>query len=143
MHEIVEGLPGTEVMFDDFLIIGRGDTLKKAVIDHDQNLIKFLERDRERNLKLRAQKMHFRLQQVPFISHMLTADGLAPSPEKIRAILEMPTPTDVPSLKRFLGMVNCISKFVPKLSDHTELLHTLTGNGCLNIKRPLRTLSPC
>ena len=126
MHEIFEGLPGTEVMFDDFLIIGRGDTLKQAVIDHDQNLIKFLERARERNLKLKAEKIRFRLQEVPFIGHMLTADGLAPSPEKIKAILEMLTPTDVPSLQRFLGMVNYVSKFVPKLSDHTELLRTLT-----------------
>ena len=129
MYEIVEGLPGTEVMFDDFLIIGRGDTLKQAVIDHDQNLIKFLERARERNLKLKAEKMPFRLQEVPVIGHMLIADGLAPSPEKIRAILEMPTPTDVPSLQRFLGMVNYVSKFVPKLSDHTELLLTLTVKG--------------
>ena len=31
-------------MFDDFLIIGRGDTLKEAVMDHDQNRIKLLER---------------------------------------------------------------------------------------------------
>lgn len=97
MHEIVEGLPGTEVMFDDFLIIGRGDTLKQAVMDHDQNLIKFLERARERNFKLKAEKMRFRLQEV-----ILTADGLAASPEKIRAILEMPTPT-VPSLQRSLA----------------------------------------
>ena len=61
-----------------FLIIGRGDTLKRAVIDYDQNLSKFLERARERNLKLKAEKMRFRLQEVPFIGHMLTADGLAP-----------------------------------------------------------------
>ena len=53
-------MPGTEVMFDDFFIIGRGDTLKKAVIDHDQNLIKFLDRARERNLKLKAEKIRFR-----------------------------------------------------------------------------------
>ena len=128
MHEIVKGLLGTEVMFDDFLIMGRGDTLKQAVIDHDQNLIKFLERARERNLKLKAEKIRFGLE-VPFLGHMLTADGLAPSPEKIKAILEMPTPTDVPSLQRFLGMVNYVSKFVPKLSDHTELLRTLTVKG--------------
>ena len=111
MHEIVEGLPGTEVMVDDFLIIGRGDALKQAVIDHDQNLIKFLERARERNLKLKAEKIHFRLQEVPFIGHMFTADGRAPSPEKIKATLEMPSP----SLRRFLGMVNYVSKFVPML----------------------------
>ena len=73
--------------------------------------------------------MHFRSQEVPFIGYMLTADGLAPSPEKIRAILEMPTPADVPSLQSFLGMVNYVSKFVRKLSDHTELLRTLTVKG--------------
>ena len=73
--------------------------------------------------------MHFRLQEVPFIGHMLTTDGLAPSPEKIRAILEIPTPTDVPSLQHFLGMVNYVSKFVTKLSDHTKLMHTLTVKG--------------
>ena len=92
MHEIVEGLPGNEVMFDDFLIIGRGDTLKRAVIDHDQNLIKFLERGGERNFKLKAEKIRFRLREVPFIGHMLTADGRAPSPKKMKAILEMPSP---------------------------------------------------
>ena len=80
-------------MFDDFLIIGRGDTLKQALIDHDQNLIKFLGGVCERNLKLKAEKIRFRLQEVPFIGPMLTADGLVPSPEKIRAILEMSTPT--------------------------------------------------
>jgi len=31
MHEIIEGLPGTEVIFDDFLIIYRGDITEQAV----------------------------------------------------------------------------------------------------------------
>lgn len=39
MHEMIERLLGTEFMFDDFLIIVRGDTLKQAVINLDQNLI--------------------------------------------------------------------------------------------------------
>ena len=73
--------------------------------------------------------MRVRLQEVPFIGHLPTADGLAPSLEKIREILEMPNPTDVPSLERFLGMVNYVSKFVFKLSDHTELLRTLKVKG--------------
>ena len=60
---------------------------------------------------------------------MLTADGLAPSPEKNRATLEMPTPTDVPSLKHFLGIVNYVHKFVPKVPPNTELLCTLTLKG--------------
>ena len=63
------------------------------------------------------------------MGHVLTLEGLISSPGKIKAILEMPTPTDVASLQRFLGMVNYLSKFVPKLSDHTELLRTLTVKG--------------
>lgn len=107
------------------------DTLKHAVIDHNQNLIKFLKRAREINSKLncKAEKIPLRLHEVPFIVHMLTADGLAHSPEKNRATLEMPTPTDVPSLKHFLGIVNYIYKFVPKVSPNTELLCTLTLKG--------------
>lgn len=91
MHEIIEGLPGTEVIFDDFLIIGRGDTIEQAVQDHDQNAIQFLEA-RQKNLKLKANKLQFRLQEVSFIGHVLTPEGLIPSPEKIKAILETPTP---------------------------------------------------
>ena len=88
MHEIIEGLPGTEVIFDDFLIIGRGDTIEQAVKDHDQNVIRFLEGSRQKNQKLKANKLQFRLQEVPFIGHVLTLEGLIPSPEKIKAILK-------------------------------------------------------
>jgi len=52
-----------------------------------------LGRVRQRKFKLKAEDTSVRLQQVPFIGHMITADRLVPSPEKIRAILEMPTPT--------------------------------------------------
>ena len=38
MHELIEGLRGVEVVADDFVVIGFGDTLDDAVIDHDMNL---------------------------------------------------------------------------------------------------------
>jgi len=85
-----------------------------------------LERARQKNLKFKADNLQFRLQEVPFVGHVPTPEGLILSPEKIKAILEMPTPTDLTSLQRFLGMANYLSKFVPKLSDHTELLRILT-----------------
>lgn len=55
-----------------------------------------------------------------------------------------------PSLQRFLGMVTYLSKFVLNLSDHTELLRTLTvkpevpiGGGCPNMKSPDSSSSLC
>ena len=53
-NQLVEGLTGTEVIHDDFLIVGCGTTDKEAEIDHDKNLRAFLDRARERNLRLNA-----------------------------------------------------------------------------------------
>ena len=38
----------------------------------------------------------------------------------------MPCPTDVASARTFLGMVNYLAKFLPGLSDETEVLKKLT-----------------
>jgi len=55
IHEaIIEGLKGVEVITDDFLVCGFGDTVDEAVKDHDQNLAVFLQRCRELNLTLKV-----------------------------------------------------------------------------------------
>ena len=63
--------------------------------------------------------------EVRFMGHLLTPEGLTADPAKVEAILAMPPPTDVKGLKRFLGMVNCLAKFLPLLSDMTEPLQRL------------------
>ena len=125
MHEAIEGLQGVEVIADDFLVCGFGDTVDEAVKDHDQNLTAFLQRCRKLNLTLNLQKVKLRLSQVPFMGHLLTADGVVTDPNKVRAIRDMPTPTDVKSLKRFLGMVTYLAKFLPNLSSVCEPLRRL------------------
>ena len=98
MNEIIEGLPGVEVIADDFLVIGFGDTDEAAIQNHDQNMKAFLERARERNLKLAPEKSRLRLKEVSFIDHKVTSEGIVADPAKIKAILEMPTLTDVKAL---------------------------------------------
>ena len=105
MHEAIEGLQGVDVIADDFLVCGFGDTVDEAVKNHDQNLTAFLQRCRELNLTLNFQKIKLRLSRVPFMGHLLSADGVVTDPNKVRAIRDMPVLTDVKSLKRFLGMV--------------------------------------
>ena len=44
MHEVIEGLPGIEVVADDFVAVGFGETLEGATRNHDHHLELFLRR---------------------------------------------------------------------------------------------------
>ena len=83
------------------------------------------QRCRELNLTLNLQKIKLHLSQVPFMGHLLTADGVVTNPNKVCTIRDMPTLTDVKSLKRFLGMVTYLAKFLPNLSSVCEPLWRL------------------
>lgn len=72
---------------------------EEAMQDHDENLRKLLDRARKVNLKLNKNKLNLRCKEVPYIGHLLTKDGLKPDPEKVRAIQDMPRPTDVQSVQ--------------------------------------------
>ena len=67
MNEVIEGLPGVEVIADDFLVCGFGETHEAAIKNHDENLCLLLQRARERGLKLNKEKIKLRLTKVPFI----------------------------------------------------------------------------
>ena len=128
MHELIEGLKGIEVVADDFIVVGYVDTMEEANRNHDNTLMAFLERCRERNVKLNIDKLTLREREVPFIGHVATDKGLRVDPAKVRAITEMPAPTDKAGVQRLLGLAQYLSKFLPRLSDITKPLRELTQN---------------
>ena len=38
MHELIEGFVGVEVIADDYVVVGRGQSDAEAIRDHDKNL---------------------------------------------------------------------------------------------------------
>ena len=75
MHELIEGLMGIEVVADDFIAVGHGETFEEATKDHDKMLLEFLKRCEERNVRLNPEKLKLRQSQVLFIGHMATDQG--------------------------------------------------------------------
>ena len=57
MHELVEGLEGVEVIADDFIIAGFGNTTEEAYESLECNERAFFTRCREWNLKLNKDKV--------------------------------------------------------------------------------------
>ncbi|CAC5423217.1 unnamed protein product [Mytilus coruscus] len=91
----IEGLPGIKTVADNILIYGEGDTIEAASQDHDSKLKALLDRCRERNVKINKDKFMLRVTEMPYIGHLLTADGVKPDPEKIATIVNMEKPTNV------------------------------------------------
>ena len=126
LDQCLENLHGIHTIADDTLITGQGDTFEDACRDHDKNLDAFLKRCRSNNIRLNKAKYEFKAQEMTFVGHILTKDGLIADPDKMKAITEMPKPTDVPGVQRLLGMVKYLAKFVPSLSDISEPIRRLT-----------------
>ena len=111
IHESLQNLNGIQDIVDDILCVGEGNTYES------RTLSALLERCREKNVKLNPKKLQLRKQDVPYIDHLLTPDGLKPDPNKVKAILKMPTPADEQSLQRLLGISAYLRKFLTHLLD--------------------------
>ncbi len=60
-----------------------------------------------------------------YMGNLISKDGVEPDPEKVDSICKMKAPENVPELRRFLGMVNYLGRFLPKLSTVLKPLNNL------------------
>ena len=93
--------------------------------DHDEKLLRLLQRCKERNIKLNKDKFQLHKAEMPFIGHLLTQNGVKPDDSKVEAIKNMPKPTDKKAVQRLLGFVNYLSKFLGNLGDLCEPMRQL------------------
>ena len=120
MDEVFEGLDGVTPLVDDVIITG------KTREEHDANLLAALNRATDKNLKLNPDKLTVGAKEVKFFGHLLTADGLKPDPDKVKAIKDMPDPKDKKELQTMLGMITYLAKFASnQLSEITKPLRDL------------------
>ena len=119
MSNLLDDLPGVQVITDDILVYGR------TISEHNIRLEAVLERARKNNLKLNPEKSKICKQEVNYVGHCISSKGLKPNADRIQAILEMPEPTDKAAVQRFLGMVNYVHKFIPRLSSIAEPLRKI------------------
>ena len=119
ISKIIEGIDGVANSQDDIIIWA--DT-KDA---HDARVKQVLAHIRESGLKLNRAKCVFGVTELTFLGQILTAEGVKPDPKKVEAITDMPAPSNKTELQRFLGMVNYLGKFTPRLSDETAPLREL------------------
>ena len=120
MDGILSECPGTLGITDDIAVYGKDDE------EHDRNLRNLMEVARKKGLVFNEEKCHIKCDHIKFFGMIYDATGVHPDPEKSQEVKSLPPPKNIKDLQRFLGMVQYLSPFIPKLSDHTAPLRALT-----------------
>ena len=113
------GMDGVEVVVDDILV--HGETLD----EHNRRLKAVLNKARSINFKLNKEKCEFARPEVDYVGHKLTGDGLKPTQQRVKSIVDMKDPENHAELETILGMLAYVSKFIPNLSELNAPLREL------------------
>ena len=91
-------MEGAFAIIDDILIVDHD-------LDHHDQILK------------QVDKCSIRQPSVTYMGHIISSQVLQVDPEKVLAIIGMPAQTDKDGIRRFLGLVQYVSKFIPRLSE--------------------------
>ena len=119
LDSVYIGLPGVTGIADDMVIFGRNEE------EHDRNLILFLETTRKNGLILNKRKLQFKKEEVSFFGHRWNSTGISPDPKKTESILKMQFPPDKETMHSFLGLVNFLNRYTPRLAELCSPLRKL------------------
>jgi hypothetical protein len=108
-----------EVFMDDFSIYG------KTFVDCLENLDKVLTRCGEVDLVLNWEKCHFMVKQGIVLGHVISERGIEVDKGKVEVVEKLPPPTDIKSLRSFLGHAGFYRRFIMDFSKITKLLTNL------------------
>ena len=119
IENLFADLPGCVVYIDDILITGETDE------EHMENLRRVLQRLEEAGMKLKPNKVELMSDTVTYLGHQISAKGVSPTDEKVRAIKTAVRPNDVSELQSFIGSANYLRKFIPHFADKMAPLYAL------------------
>ncbi|XP_043229845.1 uncharacterized protein K02A2.6-like isoform X2 [Amphibalanus amphitrite] len=119
MENLLAGIPHTAIYLDDICVTGR------TPAEHLANVREVLRRLAAAGLKINAEKTVWVADEVQYLGHRITAAGIRPSAEKVRAVSEAREPASLQELRAFLGLVQYYSRFLPRLSTVAAPMYEL------------------
>ena len=85
-------------------------------------------------LTLQPSKIHFGPKEVQYLGHILSADGIRMGEDRIKAIVDLKTPTTIKELCSVPGTVSFVRNLIQNLAPITEPLVSLTRKSVENVQ---------
>ena len=119
MSSILKDIPGVIVYVDDILVHGAME------VEHNKRLSQVLHALTDAGVKLNQSKCKYKQSSLDYFGHVINGEGLSPSKEKVKAIIDLAPPKDVPGLRQIIGMVQYLGRYIPNLAQVMQPLNEL------------------
>ena len=105
-----------EVYIDDMLVKSTTDEL------HIAHMVEAFQILKEYNMKLNPAKCAFGVSAGKFLGFIVNNRGIEVNPNKIKAVLDMSSPSNIKEVQRLTGRKTALSRFVSRASDKCHAL---------------------
>ena len=123
IEHLFKDIPFCAIYFDNMIVSGIDDK------DHYKNLNDVFQIISEKGLTVKKEKCEFFKNEVKFLGHILSAQGLKPLPERIEAVKNAPEPKSTEEVKAYVGLLNYYGKYIHNLSHELAPLYDLLKKG--------------
>ena len=122
MNELLRDLinMGKVAVFIDDVIIGT-----ETKEGHDKLVAEVIRRLEENDLYVKLEKYKWKVKEVDFLGVIIGLEGIKMEKEKIKGVLEWPTPKSVKKVQKFLGLANFYCRFIEEFTMVAKPLHDL------------------
>ena len=103
-----------EVYIDDMLVKSTSAAL------HVAHMFEVFQILREYNMKLNPAKCAYGVSAGKFLGFIVNNRGIEANPNKIKAMLDIPPPSNIKEVRHLTGRVAALSRFVSKASDKCQ-----------------------
>ena len=122
MNELLRDLTNTGkvAVFIDDVIVGM-----ETKEEHDELVVEVVKRLEENDLYVKLEKCKWKVRKVEFLGVVIGPEGIKMEKEKVKGVLEWPTPKCVKDVQKFLGLANYYCQFIEGFATVARLLHDL------------------
>ena len=122
MNELLRDLINTEkvAVFIDDVIVGT-----ETEEGYDELVVEVIKRLEENNLYVKPEKYKWKVREVEFLGVVIGPEGIKMEKEKVKGVLEWPTPKCVKDIQKFLGLVNYYCQFIEDFASIARPLHDM------------------
>ena len=111
---------GKVAVFIDDVIVGT-----ETEEGHDELVAEVVKRLEENDLYVKPEKCKWKVREVEFLGVVIGLEGIKMEKEKVKGVLEWPTPKCVKDIQKFLGLANYYHQFIKGFATVARPLHDL------------------